>query len=118
MSRSRQWPAMAGTSPGIMSGGTDIGRTERVLGPELAFPLRHHGGRERIADHVGGAAAHVEEGVDAHDHQQARPRGCRTGDSVAAITTSEARGTPATPLEVIIRVASIASCVPSDMSMW
>ena len=37
--------------------------------------------------------------------------------SVAAITTSEARGTPATPFEVIIRVASMASCVPSDISM-
>ena len=36
---------------------------------------------------------------------------------VAAITTSEARGTPATPLEVIIRVASMANCVPSDISM-
>jgi len=36
---------------------------------------------------------------------------------VAAITTSEARGTPATPLDVIIRVASMASCVPSDISM-
>src|SRR5262249_2277278 len=37
--------------------------------------------------------------------------------SVAAITTSEARGTPATPLEVIISVASMASCVPSAISM-
>ena len=30
---------------------------------------------------------------------------------------ASARGTPATPLEVIIRVASIASWVPSDISM-
>ena len=37
--------------------------------------------------------------------------------SVEAITTSEARGTPATPFEVIIRVASIASWVPSGISM-
>ena len=38
-------------------------------------------------------------------------------ESVAAITTSEARGTPATPLEVIISVASMASCVPIGISM-
>ena len=37
--------------------------------------------------------------------------------SVDAITTSEARGTPATPLEVIISVASMASCVPSDIGI-
>ena len=37
--------------------------------------------------------------------------------SVEAITTSDARGTPATPFEVIIKVASIANCVPSDISM-
>ena len=36
---------------------------------------------------------------------------------VEAITTSEARGTPATPLEVIISVASIASWVPSDIAI-
>jgi predicted S18 family serine protease len=37
---------------------------------------------------------------------------------VAAITTSEARGTPATPLLVSIRVSSMAICVsrPSWMS--
>ena len=37
--------------------------------------------------------------------------------SVEAITTSEARGTPATPFEVIINVASIASWVPSDIGI-
>src|SRR6185503_8409153 len=37
--------------------------------------------------------------------------------SVAAMTTSEARGTPATPLEVTIRVASMANCVPSVISI-
>src|SRR5437660_4285138 len=36
--------------------------------------------------------------------------------SVAAITTSEARGTPAIPLEVSIRISSIVICVPSDSS--
>ena len=36
---------------------------------------------------------------------------------VAAITTSEARGTPATPLEVTINIASMANCVPSVISM-
>src|SRR3954469_6470442 len=37
----------------------------------LALPLRHHGGRQRIADHVGGGTAHVEELIDADDQQQA-----------------------------------------------
>ena len=37
--------------------------------------------------------------------------------SVAAITTSEARGTPAMPLEVSIRISSIVICVPSGSWM-
>ena len=37
--------------------------------------------------------------------------------SVAAITTSEARGTPAMPLEVSIRISSMVICVPIDSSM-
>jgi len=36
---------------------------------------------------------------------------------VAAITTSEARGTPAMPLEVSINVNNIVICVPMDISM-
>src|SRR5471030_763369 len=36
---------------------------------------------------------------------------------VEAITTNDARGTPATPFEVIINVASMANCCPSDMSI-
>ena len=36
--------------------------------------------------------------------------------SVAAITTSEARGTPAMPLEVSIRISSIVICVL--IGMW
>ena len=37
--------------------------------------------------------------------------------SVARITTSEARGTPATPFEVSISTAAMASCVLHGMSM-
>ena len=37
--------------------------------------------------------------------------------SVAAITTSDARGTPAMPLDVSIRISSIVICVPIDRSM-
>ena len=37
--------------------------------------------------------------------------------SVAAITTSEARGTPAMPFEVSIRISSIVICVPIGSSM-
>ena len=37
--------------------------------------------------------------------------------SVAAITTNDARGTPAMPLEVSIRISSMVICVPSDSLM-
>src|SRR5262245_6581789 len=38
--------------------------------PELLLELGDRGGGERVADHVGGAAAHVEELVDAEDQEQ------------------------------------------------
>jgi hypothetical protein len=37
--------------------------------------------------------------------------------TVAAMITSDARGTPATPLLVMSRVKSIRICCPSGMSM-
>ena len=40
------------------------------------------------------------------------------GPGKLTFTTSDALGTPATPFDVIINVASIASWVPSDISMW
>src|SRR5262249_61198086 len=39
------------------------------LGVIFALPLGHHRGRNRVADHVGCAAAHVEKVVDAQDQQ-------------------------------------------------
>ena len=42
----------------------DIIRPELMLGLQLALPLGDHGGRQRVADHVGGAASHIEERID------------------------------------------------------
>src|SRR5262249_29383219 len=45
--------------------------SDLVLGrAELLLVLGDRGGRERVADHVGGAAPHVEELVDAEDQEQ------------------------------------------------
>src|SRR5471032_147134 len=41
---------------------------------QSTFPLGDHGGRDGVADRVGGGAAHVQELVDAHQQQQARFR--------------------------------------------
>src|SRR5215831_9577757 len=41
---------------------------------KLLLVLGDGGGGERVADHVGGAAAHVEELVDSEDQKQARLR--------------------------------------------
>ena len=38
-------------------------------------------------------------------------------ESVAAMTTSEARGTPAMPLLVTISSSSMVACCPSERSM-
>ena len=38
-------------------------------------------------------------------------------DSVPAMTTSEARGTPAMPFDVTMRTSSIVTCCPIDRSM-
>src|SRR3954470_6098780 len=38
---------------------------------QLAFPLGNHCGGDRIADRVGGRAAHVEERIDAENEKQA-----------------------------------------------
>ena len=64
-----------GRRPGTdHAGWTSMSRTISRSSPSstsLAFPLGDDGGRERVADHVGGRAAHVEEGVNAEDQQQA-----------------------------------------------
>src|SRR5262245_63621573 len=45
------------------------GRFRFGLRHVFALPFRHHRGRQRVADDVGGRAAHVEELVDAEDEQ-------------------------------------------------
>src|SRR5262245_43979255 len=47
------------------------GRFRLGLRHVFALPFRHHCGCQRVADDVGGGAAHVEELVDAEDQQQA-----------------------------------------------
>jgi hypothetical protein len=62
-----------------------------------------------VADHVDGGPRHVHELVDAEDQRDPLERkpvaGQRTGE-----ITSEARGTPATPLEVSMSVSSMVTC--------
>src|SRR5580693_8040846 len=72
--------AAANNKPGNTDRTPIMTRSRRLLGQRrlrldrrmhlLALPFRHHGGGERIADHVGGGAAHIEELVDADDQQQ------------------------------------------------
>ena len=96
---------------------SSIMATSSLVHDQLALPLGDHRRGQRVADDVGGRAAHVEEGVDAQDQQQSFLRQAELADSVAAITTSEARGTPATPLLVSISVSSIAIWVPIESGM-
>src|SRR5262249_31408513 len=42
-----------------------------LLRTQIAFPLGNYRRGDRIADHVGGTASHVEELVDAHHQEQA-----------------------------------------------
>src|ERR1700722_16236559 len=72
--------AAANRKPGNTCRAPIMTRSSRLLGQHrlrldrrvhlLALPFRHHGGGERIADHIGGGAAHVEELVDADDQEQ------------------------------------------------
>ena len=69
-----------------------------------------------VADHIGGGAAHVEERVDTKDQQHSFLRQAEMA-SVAAITTSDARGTPATPLQVSIRAAAWRSAAEGHLDI-
>src|SRR5215472_294530 len=82
----------------------------------LALPFCHHRGCQRIADYVGGGPPHVKELIDAND-QRSPASGKLKLTSVAAMTTSDARGTPAIPLLVTMRRRSIVICCPKPSWM-
>ena len=79
------------------------------LGPQSLLALCHHGGGNGVTQHIGRRTAHVEEVVDPQQQQDARLRNVEL-ENVAAMTTSEARGTPAIPLEVTISSSNMVIC--------
>ena len=79
---------------------------------ELPLPLGHHDRRQAVADDVRHRARHVHQRVDAEDQRDAFERQVVAGERAGRIT-SDARGTPATPLLVSISVSSIVICWPN-----
>ena len=77
-------------------------------GPSSPSQRRHHGGGEAVAHHVDRRAGHVHQLVHAENDRDALEREPEA-ERVPASTTSEARGTPATPLLVTSSVSIITS---------
>ena len=82
---------------------------------ERTFPFCDHDRRQAVADDVDHRAGHVHQLVDAEDENDALDRQVNDA-SVPSRITSDARGTPATPFDVSISVATITICCVHDSS--